>query len=73
MFLPLLSQLLQPKHTMQGFEWEDQRGLEGTGFVRALRSLLTAHLPQFRPHLSMIIRESLNDEFSKVESDALGQ
>ncbi|KAI4210937.1 MAG: hypothetical protein LQ351_006256 [Letrouitia transgressa] len=24
---------LQPKHTMHGFEWKDQRGIEGTGFA----------------------------------------
>ncbi|KAM5431530.1 hypothetical protein McanCB21832_005529 [Microsporum canis] len=29
---------LQPKSTMHGFEWNDVRGVEGTGFVRALRS-----------------------------------
>ncbi|KAF2679172.1 cytochrome P450 [Lentithecium fluviatile CBS 122367] len=28
---------LQPKDTMHGFEWKDIRGVEGTGFVRALR------------------------------------
>ena len=41
----MLQQFLQPKHTMHGFEWKDQRGIEGTGFVRALRTLLTSHLP----------------------------
>ncbi|KAI0879528.1 cytochrome P450 [Hypoxylon argillaceum] len=55
-------EMLQPKYTMQGFEWQDQRGLEGTGFVRALRSLLTSHLPYFQPSIDMIIRDSLANE-----------
>ncbi|KAF2178175.1 cytochrome P450 [Zopfia rhizophila CBS 207.26] len=32
---------LQPKDTMHGFEWKDVRGVEGTGFVCALRTILT--------------------------------
>ena len=47
---------------MYGFEWKDQRGLEGTGFVRALRSLLTAHLPALFPSLSSNIASSLDSE-----------
>ena len=47
---------------MYGFEWKDQRGVEGTGFVRALRSLLTAHLPSFLPNLSTNIAGSLVSE-----------
>lgn len=46
---------------MHGFEWKDQRGVEGTGFVRALRSLLTSHLPLMLPKLSSGIAE----EFEK--------
>ena len=47
---------------MYGFEWKDQRGIEGTGFVRALRSLLTAHLPSLLPSLSLNITEGLESE-----------
>ena len=47
---------------MHGFEWKDQRGIEGTGFVRALRSLLTAHLPSLLPSLGSNIAESLESE-----------
>lgn len=62
--------MLQPKYTMHGFEWQDQRGVEGTGFVRALRSRLTSHLPQFRPDLDRIVRRTLEDEeLSKPEED----
>ncbi|KAI4165611.1 MAG: hypothetical protein LQ342_000553 [Letrouitia transgressa] len=44
---------------MRGFEWKDQRGVEGTGFVRALRSLMTPQLPLLLPTL----KQTLEDEF----------
>lgn len=50
---------------MHGFEWKDQRGLEGTGFVRALRSLLTAHLPVLLPNLKRIVKEELRAEMKQ--------
>jgi hypothetical protein len=46
--------MLQPKYTMHGFNWFNQRGTEGVGFVRALRTLLTNNLPQILPLLSTI-------------------
>ncbi|KAL8991430.1 MAG: hypothetical protein Q9177_000142 [Variospora cf. flavescens] len=55
-------EILQPKYTMYGFEWEDQRGIEGTGFVRALRSLLTAHLPSLLPSLRTVIAEGIESD-----------
>ena len=57
-------QFLQPKYTMHGFEWKDQRGIEGVGFVRALRSLLTSHLPSVLPDL----RSAIADEFEKEQA-----
>lgn len=54
---------------MYGFEWNNQRGVEGTGFVRALRSLLTSHLPHFREDLDRILRSSLGDELKNVKAD----
>ena len=47
---------------MYGFEWKDQRGIEGTGFVRALRSLLTAYLPTLLPNLRLNVANSLESE-----------
>ena len=58
-------QFLQPKHTMHGFEWKDQRGIEGTGFVRALRTLLTSHLTALAPDLMDTIRDTMNKELTK--------
>lgn len=64
-------EILQPQHTMIGFEWQNQRGVEGTGFVRALRSLLTSQLPRLQPELNAIIRKSLNNELYKADPDEL--
>ncbi|KAF2121685.1 cytochrome P450 [Lophiotrema nucula] len=60
-------EFLQPKHTMHGFEWKDQRGIEGTGFVRAIRELLTSRLPQLVPKLSLTISKTLNAEKSNAK------
>ncbi|KAH8589196.1 cytochrome P450, partial [Bisporella sp. PMI_857] len=62
-------QLLQPKHTMYGFEWQDKRGLDGIGFVRALRSLLTAHLPALQPNLEHLIKDGLEQELGQKGDD----
>ena len=66
--------MLQPKYTMHGFEWKDKRGDEGTGFVRALRSLLTAHLPVLTSHLKIIVEKGLLSEtqrYMKADSQPL--
>ncbi|RLM01932.1 hypothetical protein CFD26_108363 [Aspergillus turcosus] len=62
-------EILQPKYTMFGFEWQDQRGVEGTGFVRALRSRLTAHLPILMPELQRIVESAIADELAAPGSD----
>ncbi|KAL7791988.1 cytochrome P450 [Trichoderma ceciliae] len=62
-------EILQPKYTMYGFEWQDQRGVEGTGFVRALRGLLTSHLPKFQPDLERIVKDALETELKDVQAD----
>jgi hypothetical protein len=56
---------------MTGFNWFDRRGTEGVGFVRALRTMLTANLPQILPDLSSIIRtrfEELHETHPVVDS-----
>lgn len=65
----MTEQILRPKYTMYGFEWQDQRGIEGTGFVRALRSLLTSHLPKFQPDLERIVKCSLETGLRNVQPD----
>lgn len=51
--------MLQPRYTMRGFEWKDQRGVEGIGFVRALRSLMTAQLPTLLPSLRCTLENEI--------------
>lgn len=64
-------QILQPNYTMCGFEVQDHRGIEGTGYVRALRSLLTSHLPKFQPHLEGIVKNALLTGLRDVQSDGI--
>lgn len=52
---------------MHGFEWKDQRGIEGTGFVRALRSLLTSHLPSILPNLDSAIADQFEREITNYK------
>jgi hypothetical protein len=58
-------QMLQPVYTMHGFNWFDRRGTEGVGFVRALRTMLTANLPRILPDLSMIIKTRFEELHEK--------
>jgi hypothetical protein len=54
-------EILKPKYTMNGFNWHDQRGIEGIGFVRTLRTLLTCHLPQMTPGTRTIIDKTFSE------------
>ncbi|KAF2488553.1 cytochrome P450, partial [Lophium mytilinum] len=58
-------EILQPEYTMNGFNWHDQRGIEGIGFVRTLRTLLTQHLPQLTPGTRVIIERTFADEVGR--------
>ena len=49
---------------MHGFEWKDQRSVEGVGFVRALRTQLTSHLP----HLVTTLEAGLDDQFNRAQT-----
>ena len=50
---------------MHGFEWKDQRGVEGVGFVRALWTLLTSHLSALIPSLEVAIADQFEKEIIK--------
>ena len=52
---------------MQGFEWKDQRGIEGVGFVRAIRTLLTTHLPVLLPKLETSISTQFERELKEYK------
>lgn len=47
---------------MYGFNWFDKRGVEGLGFVRTLRTILTNHLPLLLPAL----QENLSSRMKEV-------
>jgi hypothetical protein len=52
---------------MHGFVWKDQRGIEGVGFVRALRTLLTSKLPDLLPNLKSSIKDQFQAELKKCK------
>ncbi|KAF7876405.1 hypothetical protein EAF04_001497 [Stromatinia cepivora] len=59
--------ILKPEYTMNGFNWHDKRGVDGIGFVRALRTLLTNHLP----HLTTEVRELIDHTFKEELGDGV--
>ncbi|KAK4197156.1 Ent-kaurene oxidase [Triangularia verruculosa] len=61
-------EILKPEYTMNGFNWHDQRGIEGIGFVRTLRTLLTTHLPKLTPGVRAIIDRTFADELKNSRS-----
>lgn len=56
--------MFMPTYTMHGFNWHDERGREGIGFVRALRNVSTVHLPPMIPDLMTIISNGLVEGIS---------
>jgi len=52
---------------MCGVEWKNQRGIEGIGFVRVLKTELTSHLPYFLPRLSAMMELEAEKWFKKSE------
>lgn len=58
---------------MHGFNWVDRRGADGVGFVRALRSLLTSHLPVLLPDMRMIIAQEFAQSLYKGKNTLQGK
>lgn len=58
---------------MHGFNWVDRRGADGVGFVRALRSLLTSHLPVLLPDMRMIIAQEFAKSLYKGKNTLQGK
>lgn len=54
---------------MHGFEWSDVRGVEGTGFVRALRTILTSQLSTLLPELDEVITEHIHSKILEHQID----
>lgn len=55
---------------MHGFEWQDVRGLEGTGFVRALRTILTSQLSKLIPRLREVVENHIDVEFKQSKASS---
>lgn len=58
---------------MHGFNWVDRRGADGVGFVRALRLLLTNHLPVLLPDMRAIIAQEIEKSLLKGKKPLQGK
>ncbi|RYP56149.1 hypothetical protein DL771_012094 [Monosporascus sp. 5C6A] len=56
-------EVLQPKHTMVGFDWHDRKGFDGAPLLRTIRYLLTAHLPQILPDIRSFISNMFDQRY----------
>ncbi|KAM0262161.1 hypothetical protein ACHAQJ_001904 [Trichoderma viride] len=54
-------EILQPRYTMQNFNWFDKKGVDGTPLARTLRTLLTNHLPDILPDIRRSMSVLLDD------------
>lgn len=54
---------------MNGFEWKDQRGAEGLGFFSAIRTRLTAQLPELIPQLAKSISIQFRHELKESQEE----
>jgi hypothetical protein len=63
--------MLQPQYTMQGFVWHDQRNVSGVGYSRALRTMLTNHMPSVMPQLQETIARTFGEHI-KVQPSIKG-
>lgn len=57
----MAKELMQPLHTMQGFDMNERRGLDGLQFVNAIRKDFTPQLPRKLP----MLERAISDEFAK--------
>ena len=60
--------MFQPRYTMQGYDWPEQRSTDEIGFVRAVRTLLTSNLSTLRPALHRTIVSELEGQLSQCKS-----
>ena len=50
---------------MAGFNWHNQRGIDGIGFVRALRTLLTNHLPSLTDEVRVLVAKTFEENIGE--------
>ncbi|KAI1169518.1 cytochrome P450 [Nemania sp. FL0916] len=56
-------EILQPKHTMVGFNWHDRKGFDGAPLLRTTKYLLTDHLPYILPDLRASISVMFDERY----------
>jgi len=66
--------IIQPKYTMQDFNWLDfsKGGKQGWGFLRAVRVCLTDNLPNILPTLTTLVRAEISNVLFKHRIDNAG-
>lgn len=64
-------QMFQPNYTMLGHNWLDERGAEGTGYIRAVGSLFPKQLLYIMPDMQEIVQNSL-EVFAKAHKSQTG-
>ncbi|KAI1123641.1 putative cytochrome P450 [Nemania abortiva] len=67
--------ILQPRHTMDGFAWSDRRGSDGAPLQMTMRSRLTSHLPVLLPKIRHNLHALLDQRLDTlpVAEDAQNQ
>lgn len=58
--------MLQPNYSMHGFNWFDTKATNGTGVIKAVRTLLTNHLPAILPDLRIAISHRLHENIAST-------
>jgi hypothetical protein len=54
-------EILQPKHTMEGFDWLEKKGADGAPLLKSIGVLLTSYLPELLPNLRYSISAFFQD------------
>lgn len=53
--------MFQPAYTMLGHDWVDERGGEGTGYIRAVGTLFPRQLARVMPEMGDVVRTAFED------------
>ncbi|KAK8051626.1 GMC oxidoreductase [Apiospora rasikravindrae] len=61
-------EILQPKHTMVGFEWHDRKGFDGAPLLKTVRYLLTSHLPHILPEIRSSIAHLFDQHYESYKA-----
>ncbi|KAJ2995163.1 hypothetical protein NUW58_g1353 [Xylaria curta] len=65
--------ILQPKHTMSGFDWNDTRGSDGAPLQMTLRSRLVGYLPILLPEIRRDLAAFIDKRTGSLPRNKLGE